>query len=417
MSTIQTIKGFADMFPPQSDMFTFMENTARRHFALYGYMELRTPLVEHTDLFSRSIGVETDVVQKEMYTFPDRKSRSLTLRPEATAGVMRAYIESGRHGMEAVSKFFTAGPMFRYERPQKGRMRQFHQINCECLGAREPHTDAETILMLMGFLRAIGIMDVQLHMNSLGCSDCRPQYRKVLHEYLASLAPSCLCEDCRRRMTGNPLRVLDCKVPTCREHTERAPRILDYNCPACREHFDSVSRLLEKTCQPFLLDHRLVRGLDYYCRTTFEVTSGAVGAQSSIAGGGRYDGLVKQLGGPETPGIGFACGMERLALLMPGLERPRPDFHVVVTQDAGREALDKAFGLLELLRSRGLMGDFCHNGGGFKGQMRAAGKSGARYSLILGQEELASGTVMLKDMDSGSQMAVVMSDVAQTLKK
>lgn len=412
MSTIQTIKGFADLFSPQSDAFTHMENTARELFGRYGYEELRTPIVEHTELFCRSIGTETDVVQKEMYTFPDRKDRSLTLRPEATAGVMRAYMGSGRYGAEAVSKFFTYGPMFRYERPQKGRMRQFHQINCECLGARGAHTDAEIIGMLMAFLQAVGIVDMELHLNSLGCAECRPQYRKTLYEYLISLDPTFLCEDCRRRLETNPLRVLDCKVPTCREHTEKAPRILDHNCPDCRTHFDTVLRLLDAAGQRYVLDPRLVRGLDYYCRTTFEVVSGSVGAQSSIAGGGRYDGLVQQLGGPDVPGIGFACGMERLALVMPSLPSNRPDFHMVVMGD---EALERAFAMARLLRSKGFSGDFCHNGGGFKSQMRQAGKSGARFCLILGQDELTAGTIVVKDMDQGSQATVPQEDVAAAL--
>lgn len=414
MSTIQTIKGFADMFAPQSDAFTFLENTARTLFSRYGYSELRTPIVERTELFCRSIGTETDVVQKEMYTFPDRKDRSLTLRPEATAGVMRAYIESGRHGVEPVSKLFTTGPMFRYERPQKGRMRQFHQINCECLGAQGPQTDAEIILMLTSYLRAIGIADVELHINSLGCPACRPAYRKALYDYLASLGPDCLCEDCRRRMESNPLRVLDCKVPTCREHTAKAPRILDHNCPDCRAHFDTVLALLEQAKVAYVLDHRLVRGLDYYCRTTFEMVSGAVGAQSSIAGGGRYDGLIQQLGGPDVPGVGFACGMERLALLLPEREAPRPDFYMAAMGEAAQAA---AFGLVACLRDRGLSGDFSHSGGGFKSQMRQAGKSRARYCLILGDDELAAGTVMVKNMDDGSQSAVPQGDVADVLVK
>lgn len=410
--SIQTIKGFADLFSPESDAFTFMENTARTLFRRFGYMELRTPIMEHTELFCRGIGTETDVVQKEMYTFPDRKGRSLTLRPEATAGVMRAYIESGRYGNESVTKLFTCGPMFRYERPQKGRMRQFHQLNCECLGAQGPHSDAEMIIMLMSFLREVGISETELQLNSLGCPECRPQYRAVLTEYLQSLDPTALCDDCRRRMGTNPLRVLDCKVPMCKEHTEKAPRIREHNCPACTEHFAKVLAMLDTAGQKYALNDRLVRGLDYYCRTTFEVVSGNVGAQSSIAGGGRYDGLVKQLGGPDVPGIGFACGMERLALLMQAPQAQRPDFHVVIMGDAPRDA---AFGIVDALRKAGLGGDWCHNGGGFKGQMRQAGKSGARFTLILGEDELAAGTVVVKNMDESSQETVPVAGVAAAL--
>ena len=412
MSLVQTIKGFADLFTPASDGFTHIESVAREVSRRYGYTELRTPIVEHTELFCRSIGTETDVVQKEMYTFPDRKERSLTLRPEATAGVMRAYIESGRYGMEPVTKVFTYGPMFRYERPQKGRMRQFHQINCECLGAQGPHTDAETICLLMDILRGVGIADVTLLLNSLGCAECRPGYRAVLAEYLRALAPDALCEDCRRRIHTSPLRVLDCKVPTCRQHTEAAPRILDHNCPDCRSHFDTVLDLLGRAGVLYVLEFRLVRGLDYYCRTTFEAVSGAVGAQSSIAGGGRYDGLIQQLGGPDVPGVGFAAGMERLSMLLPARLENEADFFVVALGDVARDA---AFALVRELRTAGLAGDMSHTGGSFKSQMRQADKSGARYSLIIGESELAAGQVQVKDMRTGVQTAISQNSIAQTL--
>ena len=241
---VTAIKGFADLFSPDSDAFTHMEAVARETFSRYGFTELRTPILERTELFCRGIGTETDVVQKEMYTFPDRKGRSLTLRPEATAGVMRAYIESGRSG-DAVTKLFTIGPMFRYERPQKGRMRQFHQINCECLGPSEPYADAELVTMAMRFLEALGLKGLSLQLNSLGCPTCRPAYRETLRKWLSELDESALCEDCRRRMVTNPLRVLDCKVPSCKEHTAEAPKILDHNCPDCAAHFDTVRRLLD----------------------------------------------------------------------------------------------------------------------------------------------------------------------------
>ena len=266
---VTAIKGFADLFSPDSDAFTHMEAVARETFSRYGFTELRTPILERTELFCRGIGTETDVVQKEMYTFPDRKGRSLTLRPEATAGVMRAYIESGRSG-DAVTKLFTIGPMFRYERPQKGRMRQFHQINCECLGPSEPYADAELVTMAMRFLEALGLKDLSLQLNSLGCPTCRPAYRETLRKWLSELDESALCEDCRRRMVTNPLRVLDCKVPSCREHTAEAPKILDHNCPDCAAHFETVRRLLDAEKVPYVINHRLVRGLDYYTRTTLK---------------------------------------------------------------------------------------------------------------------------------------------------
>ncbi|MDE5879575.1 MAG: histidine--tRNA ligase, partial [Desulfovibrio sp.] len=265
------IKGFADLFPPESSAFTRMEACGRDIFTRYGFAELRTPLLEFTGLFQRSIGAETDVVQKEMYTFPDRKGRSVTLRPEATAGVMRACIEAGlADGKAGAHRFFTMGPMFRYERPQKGRMRQFHQINCECLGTESPFADAELIAMLWRFLGALGIADLSLKLNSLGCTTCRPAYMQALRDYLAGVDQGALCEDCRRRAESNPLRVLDCKHEGCRRLTEQAPRLIDHNCPECRRHFDTVLELLAREGITPEIDHRLVRGLDYYCRTTFE---------------------------------------------------------------------------------------------------------------------------------------------------
>lgn len=410
---VSRIKGFADMFPPDSDAFSFLEETARRVFSRCGFVELRTPVLEYTDLFRRSIGEETDVVQKEMFTFPDRNDRLMTLRPEATAGVMRAYIEDARHTRESVSRLFTTGPMFRYERPQKGRMRQFHQLNCECLGSHSPYADADMIAMLMRFLREIGLRDLTLKINSLGCAACRPLFKQALVDYLDSLAgQGGLCEDCTRRMQTNPLRVLDCKQEGCRRLTAAAPRLLDFNCPDCRAHFDTVIRLLEAENIPFELDHRLVRGLDYYCRTTFEVVSGNIGSQSAVAGGGRYDGLVKSLGGPDVPGVGFACGMERLALLLPERAPARPHFYALGMNGDARAL---CFSLAQRLREAGLAGDIHTGDGGFKSAMRQAGKSGALFCLIIGEDEAASGTVMVKNMDSGEQQAVPMSDVVQHL--
>lgn len=411
---VTAIKGFADLFPPESDAFTFMETVARDVFSRYGFKELRTPVLERTELFSRGIGTETDVVQKEMYTFSDRKGRSLTLRPEATAGVMRACIESGKAGQDAIARLFTIGPMFRYERPQKGRMRQFHQINCECLGTTEPYADAELIAMAMRFLENLGIDNLALQLNSLGCPACRPAYRDLLRQWLASLDESALCEDCRRRMNTNPLRVLDCKVPSCREHTEKAPRILEHNCPDCAEHFTIVRRLLDAEHISYVINHRLVRGLDYYTRTTFEIVSDAIGAQGTVAGGGRYDGLVSQLGGPDIPGLGFACGMERLALLLPSRESARPDFAVVVLTEAARET---AFALTQTLRDAGFRGEMGFSVRSVKSAMRQAGKSRTRYCLLIGEDELAGGSVMVKDMDSGEQHSLSLAEVATRLEK
>ena len=408
------IKGFADLFPPESDAFTFMESTVREVFGAHGYEELRLPVLERTELFARSIGDETDVVQKEMYTFTDRGDRSLTLRPEATAGVMRAYIEGARHSLEPISKYFTYGPMFRYERPQKGRMRQFHQINCECLGAEEPHADAEVIIMLMQFLARLGIRDLSVSLNSLGCKECRPAYREALHAFLQTLDKDRLCGDCLRRMDKNPLRVLDCKLPDCQALLADAPQVIDYNCEACRTHIATVERLLKAAQVDYVMNPRLVRGLDYYNRTTFEVLSGNIGAQSAVAGGGRYDGLIRDLGGPDIPGIGFACGMERLAMLLPEREGRRPDFYLAPLAPA---ALDEALILAEKLRDSGFSGQTAFTAKSLKSQLRQAGKLNARKCIMIGQDELAAKAALVKDMDSGEQETMPLADLITALRR
>ena len=414
MEKIQKIKGFADIFPPQSQVYDRLEQAAKKIFGRYGYQEVRLPILERTELFARSIGEETDVVQKEMYTFPDRKGRSLTLRPEATAGVVRAYVENGLHTQEELTKLYCAGPMFRYERPQKGRMRQFHQINVEAFGSPSPLLDAEMLFMLAHFLSEVGIAELNFEINSLGCPECRPLYLDALNEYFKGFDAGQLCEDCMRRKMTNPLRVLDCKVPGCKELTRSAPLISDYQCGACREHFDTVIALLNAGGLTYTLNPRLVRGLDYYVRTTFEVTSGKIGAQAAVAGGGRYDGLVKTLGGPDLPGMGFACGMERLAMLMGEGQPAKPDFYLAVL---GEGALNAGLILSQTLRNAGLAGECALAAKSAKSQMRQAGKSGARFCLILGDTELASGTVVVKDMADGSQDTVAQDALLEHLRK
>ncbi len=402
MDKIQKIKGFADLFPPDSGVFSFIEATARDVFSRYGYRELRLPVLERTELFARSIGEETDVVQKEMYTFPDRKGRSLTLRPEATAGVMRALVEDKRAG-EGLVKYFAHGPMFRYERPQKGRMRQFHQIDVEAVGSPDALLDAEVLLMLEQYLRALGLANLTVELNSLGCKACRPVFLDTLREFLKGMHKERLCEDCMRRKLTNPLRVLDCKVPQCKEFTADAPKITDHLCPECAAHFAVVKGVLDAAGLRYTLSPRLVRGLDYYVRTTFEIVSGDIGAQSSVAGGGRYDGLTASLGGPDVPGVGFACGMERLALLIDRDLEVAPDFFLAVLDASGL-----ALGLLlaQGLRRAGFAGEAPFAPRSVKSQMRAADKSGARFCLVLGTDELAAGTVVVKDMRAGGQETV-----------
>mgnify|MGYP000884870886 FL=1 len=401
---IQKIKGFADLFPDEAAKFTFLENRAREIFGRYGFGELRTPMLEHTELFAKSIGEDTDVVGKEMFTFPDRKGRLLTLRPEATAGVMRAFIEGGDWQPGQVRKYCTFGPMFRYERPQKGRQRQFHQINAEILGANEPQADAELILMLCAFLADVGLERLSVELNSLGCRDCRPAFRQALTDFFASLDQTGLCEDCRRRVATNPLRVLDCKVPTCKELTANAPVLAEHVCEECREHFTTVKSLLDAAQVAYTLNPRLVRGLDYYQRTAFEITSGEIGAQTAVAGGGRYDGLVQALGGPDVPGVGFACGMERLVMLLTHCPVSGPDFYLAVLEP---RAVDQALLLAQGLRQRGLSGEVSYSAGSMKSQLRRANKSGAKLALIIGSEEFDKGEVLLKDMEgAGEQRAV-----------
>ena len=417
MSKIKAVKGFADFFGKESALFCYLEDTARQVFGRYGYTELRIPIVEYSELFSRSIGTETDVVQKEMFSMADRKGRSLSLRPEATAGIVRAYIEHAVHAQETVSKIFSYGPMFRYERPQKGRMRQFHQLDCECLGPDSPHLDAEVILMLMHFLREIGLDSLQLELNTLGCHACRPAYKETLLEFLRDLHPEDLCEDCRRRLQTNPMRVLDCKVPACKALTEGAPSIGEHVCQDCAGHFAVVRRILDANAVPCVLNPRLVRGLDYYTRTTFEVVSTSIGAQGSVAGGGRYDGLVAQLGGPEMPGIGFACGMERLALMLEekstGLGQTATDFFLVLLDEKGA---DTALAIAQTLRSCGLRGETSFSARSMKSQMRQASRVGAAYCLILGASEIEAASVGIKNMESGEQSLVPLADLENWAK-
>ncbi len=312
---IKAIRGMRDIMPPESERWQRVESVAREVFYLYGYRELRLPLLERTELFARSIGQDTDIVAKEMYTFPDRHGESLTLRPEATAQVVRAVLENHLERGAGVKKYYTIGPMFRYERPQKGRYRQFHQINCEALGTDAPELDAEVILMLMDLLGRLGLTQVRLLLNSLGCPECQVDFQAKLSLFLASKEG--WCEDCQRRRETNPLRVLDCKSQHCQELLRHAPVIRDSLCDACAAHYSRVLQLLAGFGVPYEEQPRLVRGLDYYTRTAFEVAALGLGAQDAVAGGGRYNGLARELGGPDLPGLGFAIGEDRLLEVLP----------------------------------------------------------------------------------------------------
>jgi len=416
---ISSIKGFADILPGEVEVWQRVESTARRVLSAYNFAEIRIPIVEKTELFRRSIGETTDIVEKEMYTFEDREARGgddsagsrLTLRPEGTAGVVRAYVEAELYKIEPVRKLYYMGPMFRRERPQKGRTRQFHQVGAEVLGRSDPFIDAEILLLLSDFFSALDLNEPALQINSLGCSECRPQYRQKLLGFLKQKEDS-LCANCRRRIERNPLRALDCKEAACIRATQDAPSILDSLCAACRDHFAIVQRLLRESQIRFALNSRMVRGLDYYCRTTFEWTTSQLGSQSAVAAGGRYDGLVEQLGGPSIPGVGFAMGMERITMLL-RLKETVPDagpsLYIVWLGDKAR---DWAFSTMHGLRRAGLRVEMEGDARSIKSQMRRADKLKALSVLIVGDNELSQGTAALRDMASKQQRQVALGDLA-----
>jgi histidyl-tRNA synthetase len=413
---ITSIKGFSDVFPEEVETWQRAEAKAQQVFAAYNFAEIRIPILEKTELFSRSIGETTDIVEKEMYTFADRDDNDtlLTLRPEGTAGVVRAYVESEMFKVEPVRKLYYMGPMFRRERPQKGRLRQFHQIGAEALGRGDPFIDAEVLLLLSDFLGALGLTEPSLQLNSLGDADCRPAYRAQLLDFLRQ-KKSALCANCQRRIERNPLRALDCKEPGCVAATAQAPSIIDGLCYACREHFDTVQRLLHEADVVYSLNPRMVRGLDYYCRTTFEWTSSQLGAQSAVAAGGRYDGLVQELGGPAVPGVGFALGMERLVLLLRALDSSESTGPALFVVWIGTKGRDWAFPLAHRLRRRGMCVELEGEARSMKSQMRRADKLKAPRVLIVGDHELEKGIVILRDMASKQQEEITLADAETEL--
>jgi histidyl-tRNA synthetase len=411
---IHLIRGFKDILPGEVELWQRIETTARDLFGSFNFREVRIPIMEKTELFARSIGEETDIVEKEMYTFPDRKGELLTLRPEATASIVRAYIQHKLYAEEPMRKYFLVGPMFRRERPQKGRYRQFYQIDVEAFGIAAPYIDAQMIFMLHTLFNRLGVGDTQAHLNSLGCPQCRPAYRDALMALLDKVEAS-LCEDCRRRKSRNPLRVLDCKVPTCREAVADAPAIMDYLCPECRQHFDAVTRSLETLKVPFVLNKRLVRGLDYYTRTAFEMQTGALGAQSAVAGGGRYDGLVEALGGPPTPAIGFAIGFDRLAEIVGQLQLPAPAGIELFIAALGPAAQETAFPWLSRLGEQGLAVEMDFADRSLKAQMKRADRQGAGHVLIVGDAELQKGAAQLRNMTTKEQREIALEGLVETL--
>ena len=413
--SIAAIKGMNDILPGDVETWQFCEQKAREVFGAFGFSEIRTPIPEKTELFCRSIGETTDIVEKEMYTFSDKSENSLTLRPEGTAPVMRAFIQNRMYNLDPVSKLYYIGPMFRYERPQKGRYRQFHQIGAEVIGLEDPKVDAQVLVMLYQYFQQIGISSVSLQLNSLGCPDCRPAYREELIGYLEARLAS-LCPECQRRYRTNPLRVLDCKVAGCQEATHDAPAIIDKLCPVCDDHFSRVKQHLKSLVVPFEVNPRMVRGLDYYVRTTFELVTDQLGSQNAVAAGGRYDGLVESLGGPALPGIGFAIGLERLVLMKGECPVP-PAVPALFIAALGPEATDRAFRLMTDLQVQGIRVEMDYQGKSLKAQMRRADKLNARYTLILGDEEIRSGQAQLKDMGDGNQVSVALDDLVTAMQE
>ena len=403
---ITGIKGFNDILPGEVEKWQYIEQTARRVFELYGFAEIRVPILEKTELFCRSIGDATDIVEKEMYSFIDKGENAVTMRPEGTASVMRSFIEHKLYSADQVAKLYYMGPMFRYERPQKGRYRQFHQIGAEVTGVNDPKIDAQVLTMLCHFFAELGLTEPALQINSLGCPECRPVYRDKLKEFLRAKL-DLLCEDCRRRYETNPLRALDCKAAGCKEATQNAPAVLDYLCGGCADHFAATRRHLEAAGTAYTINQRMVRGLDYYTKTTFELVTGLLGSQSAVAAGGRYDGLISDLGGPALPGIGFAMGVERVALLLGEREfRRRPDLFIAAI---GGEAQDLAFRLMCDLQKAGVSVEIDYEGKSLKSQMRRSDKFNSRYTLIIGGNELVENRAALKNMDEGTQVEVALS--------
>lgn len=400
--SITTIKGFKDILPGETELWQWIEEKARRVFETFGFKEIRPPILEWTELFSRGIGPETDIVSKEMYTLEDSKGRNQTLRPEATASVVRAYIQHKLYNINPIQKLYSIGPMFRHERPQKGRFRQFHQINAEIFGDPGPRSDADIINVAMQIFEKVGLSDLSLNINSLGCAVCRVDYKEKLKNYLIDKSES-LCGECRNRSKVNPLRVFDCKIESCKSVVSSAPVILDFICDDCKEHFELLKEYLGDIDIGYIVNKNLVRGLDYYSRTTFEIQTDKLGTQNAVAGGGRYDTLIKQLDGPDHSGIGFAIGFERLVALLETGENQiskTPDIFLIAL---GNEAARKAFTWTNELRKAGKTIEMEYGEKSLKAQMKRADRLSFRRVLIVGDNELKNKKAIIRDMVTKEQ--------------
>jgi len=417
MPRFQRPTGTLDILPEEQPYWEHVRAHVVRLARRAGFERIDVPVFEATDLFARGIGAATDVVEKEMYTFTDKGGNSLTLRPEFTAGVVRAYIEGGMHVRPQPVKLYSVGPVFRYDRPQAGRYRQFHQFNLEILGTQDPAADLEIMLLVWDLYAGLGFRDLSFQLNSTGCPRCRPAYVEALKEYYRRHTGE-VCEDCRRRLERNPLRVLDCKAAQCQPVIEAAPHIGDHLCDECADHFATLREYLDLLGRPYTLNHRLVRGLDYYTKTVFEVWAAGIGAQAAVCGGGRYDGLAELLGGPPTPGVGVAVGIERIILVMKaqGVVVPPLPGPPVFLAHLGPEACREAVGLADRLRRAGVGVWLAFGERGLKSQMREAGKREARYVVILGEDELARGVATVRDMKAGEQVEVNLTELVAWLQ-
>lgn len=405
------IKGTEDVLPKDSYRWQFVEDVMRKESASYGFKEIRTPVFEHTELFARGVGQTTDVVQKEMYTFDTKGGESVTLRPEGTAGAARAVLEHGlvNDSLPIKASYFVS--CYRYEKPQAGRLREFHQFGLECYGTQSPVADAELICAAQSIFDRLDIKQLRLEINSIGCPTCRAEYHKALKEYFYGYKDE-LCETCNSRLEKNPMRILDCKSPVCSKISQGAPKITDYLCDECKEHFASVQKYLDAAGVEYTVNPTIVRGLDYYTKTVFEFVTDFIGAQGTVCGGGRYDGLIEELGGKHLPSLGFAMGIERLLMLMDkqGIEIPKPstcDLYVAVM---GESASLKSFEIIKAVRSCGLIAETDVVGRGLRAQMKYADKIGAKFSMVLGDNEIEQGKAVIKNMSSGEQTEIVLDN-------
>jgi len=417
MPQFQRPTGTLDILPEEQHYWNHVRSQARRLAELAGFERIDLPIFESTELFARGVGEGTDIVDKEMYAFVDKGGRDLTLRPEFTAGVLRAYIENGMQVLPQPVKLYSIGPTFRYDRPQAGRYRQFTQFNVEVLGEEDPAVDLEVMVLAWDLYEGLGFRDLEFQLNSTGCPRCKPAYIEALAEYYAAHEDK-MCEDCRRRMERSPLRVLDCKAEACQPLIADAPHIIDYLCPACADHFAQLRQYLDLMDRRYTINHRLVRGLDYYTKTVFEVWAAGIGAQAAVCGGGRYDGLAEAIGGPPTPGVGFGSGLERIIIVMQDLEvevPPLPKPPVYLTY-LGEKARKRSLELTQALRRAGVGAWFSFGDRGLRSQLREADKRGARYAIILGENELESGQATVRDMKAGDQADVPLDELVDWLK-